>query len=148
MVMSEIGNFATFDQQQQAISTGGYYFEILTGWLPAFETVFKVRSREIATKESKIRIETLWVRLQGEIGRQSSFTIELLISNSSKRHSFDCSSRTDKDREKATWRCFKIICRRFKCRKIIRPKLKAFHRWDLFWCLELAIKKPTRLWLK
>ena len=100
MVMSEIGNFATLVQQQQAISTGGYYFEILTGWLPAFDTIFMVRSREIATKESKIKIKTLWVRYQGEIGRQSSSTIELLLSNSSKRHSFDCSVRTSKDREK------------------------------------------------
>ena len=100
MVMSEIGNFATLVQQQQAISTGGYYFEILTGWLPAFDTIFMVRSREIATKESKIKIKTLWVRYQGEIGRQSSSTIELLISNSTERHYFDCSVRTSKDREK------------------------------------------------
>ena len=101
MVTSEIDDFTTLVQQLQVISTGGYYFEILTGWLPAFDTIFIVISREIATKENKIRIEILWVRLQGEIGRQSSFTIELLVSNSTKHNSFDCRSRTGKDREKS-----------------------------------------------
>ena len=105
MVISELGDFyntcsSWTVQQLQVISTGGYYFEILTGWLPAFETIFIVRSREIATKENKIRIEILWARLQGEIGRQSSFAIELLASNSTKHHSFDCRSRTGKDKEK------------------------------------------------
>ena len=96
---ARIGRSGQFLFRSQ-ISTGGYVFEILTGWLSAFDTILMVRSREIATKESEIRIKILWVRHQGEIGRQSSFAKELLISSSSKRHSFDCSVRTSRDREK------------------------------------------------
>ena len=86
MVKSELGYFTTLDLQQQLIKTGGYYFEILTGWSPVFDENFMVRSREMTTKVNQIRMKSLEVLLQGEIGRQRLSTTKLLISNSSKRY--------------------------------------------------------------
>ena len=71
MVKSDLGDFTSLALQQQVIKTGGYYFEILTGWPPAFDSIFMVRSRQIFTKDILIIIKILWVLLQGEIGRQS-----------------------------------------------------------------------------
>ena len=45
MVKSDLGDFTSLALQQQVIKTGGYYFEILTGWQPAFDTIFMVRSK-------------------------------------------------------------------------------------------------------
>ena len=94
MVKSELGYFTTLALQQQFIKTGGYYFENLTGWQPAFDAFVMVRSREMITKDNVIKIKALWAKLQGDIGRQRQTTIELLILYSSKRYSFDCRTRT------------------------------------------------------
>ena len=94
MVKSELGDFTTLALQQQLIKTGGYYFENLTGWLPAFDAFVMVRSREMITKDIVIKIKALWALLQGDIGRQRQTPIELLISHNSKRYSFDYRTRT------------------------------------------------------
>ena len=94
MVQSELGDFTTLALQQEVIKTGGYCFENLTGWLPAFDTFVMVRSREVITKDIVIKIKALWALHQGDIGRQRQITIELLILYSSKRYSFDCRTRT------------------------------------------------------
>ena len=86
--------------RQQVIKTDGYYFENLTGWLPAFDAFVMVRSREMITKDIVIKIKALWALLQGDIGRQRPTTIKLLILNSSKRYYFDCRTTTRIDREK------------------------------------------------
>ena len=98
MVKSEIDDFTTLAQQQQLIKTGGYYFENLTGWLPLFDAFVMVRSREMITKDIVIKIKVLWALLQGDTGQQRPTPIELLISYSSKRYSFDCRTRTRQDR--------------------------------------------------
>ena len=100
MVMSELGDFTTLALQRQLIKTGDYYFEILTGWSPIFDHNFMVRSRVMSTKVNQIRIISLEVLLQGEIGRQRPSPTNLLIFNSSKRYSFYCRARISRHREK------------------------------------------------
>ena len=100
MAKSELGDFTTLALQQLLIKTGGYYFENLTGRLPAFDAFVMVRSRIMSTKDIEIKIKALWALLQGDIGRQRPTTIKLLILNSSKRYYFDCRTRTRIDREK------------------------------------------------
>ena len=83
MAKSELNDFTSLALHQKVIKTGGYYFEILTGWPPAFDTIFMVRSRQIFTKEIVIRIKVLWVLLQNEIGSTALITVETsrIVSN-------------------------------------------------------------------
>ena len=59
MAKSELGDFTTLALQQLLIKTGGYYFENLTGRLPAFDAFVMVRSRIMSTKDIEIKIKAL-----------------------------------------------------------------------------------------